>query len=113
MSDTGERVDTPTEVRERTRDEVHIVLRDPREEPQVEQEIVLETQRLSVAYALLDGSASIEVRHVEAAKAVWDSCEETLVRLFGDRPVDPEHLAVAVRAASTTSRAATRCSAAP
>jgi hypothetical protein len=38
--------------------------------------------RLSVAYALLDGSAVIEVRHVEAAKAVWDFCEATVARVF-------------------------------
>jgi phosphate transport system ATP-binding protein len=80
MSDTGKRVDTPTEVRERTRDEVHIVLRDPREEPQVEQEIVLETQRLSVAYAGVPAvrDISVQIRQNEITALIGPSgCGKT------------------------------------
>lgn len=43
--------------------------------------------RLSVAYALLDASPVIEVRHLEAARAVWEHCEATVVRVFaGEQP---------------------------
>jgi hypothetical protein len=45
--------------------------------------------RLSVVYALLDGSSVIEVRHVEAAQAVWDACEQTIVRVFTEQESDP------------------------
>jgi hypothetical protein len=44
--------------------------------------------RLAVTYALLDGSALIERRHVEAAEAVWDSCVETVHRVFADELPD-------------------------
>ena len=40
--------------------------------------------RLSVVYALLDGSPTIEKAHIEAAKAVWDYSEATLQWVFGD-----------------------------
>jgi len=40
--------------------------------------------RLSVVYALLDGSRTIEVAHVRAAEAVWDYSAATLAYVFGD-----------------------------
>jgi hypothetical protein len=40
--------------------------------------------RLSVAYALLDGTAQITVAHVEAAWAVWRYCEQSAAFIFGD-----------------------------
>jgi hypothetical protein len=46
--------------------------------------------RLSVAYALLDGSPYIEVQHVDAAQAVWDSCQETICRVFAG--TQPDHV---------------------
>jgi DnaB-like helicase N terminal domain len=42
------------------------------------------TLRLSVAYALLDGSARIEAEHVQAALAVWNYCQASVRYLFGD-----------------------------
>jgi hypothetical protein len=42
------------------------------------------TLRLSVAYALLDGSATIETEHVQAAIALWRYCEQSAVAIFGD-----------------------------
>jgi hypothetical protein len=44
--------------------------------------------RISVTYALLDGSSMIEVAHVDAAEAVWQHCEATINRVFGDRQPD-------------------------
>jgi hypothetical protein len=41
------------------------------------------TLRLSVAYALLDGSPVIEVAHLRAALAVWRYCEASARYLFG------------------------------
>jgi hypothetical protein len=46
--------------------------------------------RLSVAYALLDGSAFIEAEHVDAAEAVWESCQETICRVFTG--TQPDHV---------------------
>lgn len=40
--------------------------------------------RLSVAYALTDGSAVIDVPHLLAARAVWKYSEETIAYAFGD-----------------------------
>jgi hypothetical protein len=45
--------------------------------------------RLSVAYALLDGAATIETEHVRAAKAIWDYCEASVKWIFGDVVGDP------------------------
>ncbi len=43
--------------------------------------------RLSVAYALLDASPIVHTHHLEAARAVWAHCEETVGRVFaGDQP---------------------------
>src|SRR5205085_1768890 len=44
--------------------------------------------RLSVVYALLDGSPTIEVAHVDAAEAVWGHCEATINRVFAHREPD-------------------------
>jgi hypothetical protein len=44
--------------------------------------------RLSVVYALLDGSATIKVAHLDAAEAVWRHCETTVNRVFADRQPD-------------------------
>ena len=53
--------------------------------------------RLSVAYALLDGSQTIELGHLEAAKAVWDHCGETVARVFAGE--QPDHVIVRLTAA--------------
>ena len=39
--------------------------------------------RLSVTYALLDGSSEINVDHVAAAEAVWAYCERSAALIFG------------------------------
>jgi hypothetical protein len=44
--------------------------------------------RLSVTYALLDGSATIKVAHLDAAEAVWQHCEATVNRVFAHREPD-------------------------
>jgi hypothetical protein len=48
-----------------------------------------QTLRLSVGYALLDGSPIIEVEHLEAALAVWRYCEAAAAYIFGDDLGDP------------------------
>jgi hypothetical protein len=53
--------------------------------------------RLSVLYALLDGSPYIEVRHVDAAHAVWGLCADTIGRVFAHRERD--HIAQRLLAA--------------
>ncbi len=60
-----------------------------------------QTLRLSVAYALLDGSPVIEIPHLEAALAVWRYCEASALYLFGDKSGDDiaDRLLLAVRAA--------------
>ncbi|MFO1007841.1 MAG: hypothetical protein U0929_17910, partial [Planctomycetaceae bacterium] len=40
--------------------------------------------RLSILYALLDGSSVIEVDHLKAALAVWDYCDQSAKLLFDD-----------------------------
>jgi hypothetical protein len=42
------------------------------------------TLRLSVIYALLDGSRVIEAEHVKAALAVWRYCEQSVRSIFGE-----------------------------
>ncbi|MGE3328358.1 MAG: DUF3987 domain-containing protein [Acidimicrobiia bacterium] len=44
--------------------------------------------RLSVVYALLDQSPVVDVPHLDAAKAVWDHCEASVVRVFGGERTD-------------------------
>ena len=57
--------------------------------------------RLSVAYAVLDGSATITTAHLEAALAVWNYCEASALAIFGDALGDPiaDRLLVAIRQA--------------
>jgi hypothetical protein len=45
--------------------------------------------RLALVYALLDGAGQIDVPHLNAALAVWDYCEESALRIFGDMLGDP------------------------
>lgn len=40
--------------------------------------------RLSLIYALVDGSPVIDVEHLEAAYAVWQYCEASVRHIFGD-----------------------------
>ena len=44
--------------------------------------------RLSVAYALLDASPTIELAHLEAAEAVWRHAEDSVHRVFARREPD-------------------------
>jgi hypothetical protein len=57
--------------------------------------------RLSVAYALLDGSEVIQLDHLQAALAVWRYCEQSAAHVFGDALGDEvaDRLLEAVRAA--------------
>lgn len=48
-----------------------------------------QTLRLSLIYALLDGSAVIDVRHLEAAHAVWQYCDASAAIIFGEAEHDP------------------------
>ena len=45
--------------------------------------------RLSVAYAVLDGSPVITPEHIQAALAVWAYCEASALAIFGDALGDP------------------------
>jgi len=44
--------------------------------------------RLSVAYALLDGTHHIDIPHIRAAQAVWDYCRASAALVFGERTGD-------------------------
>jgi len=57
--------------------------------------------RLSVTYALLDGSRTIEVPHVQAASAVWDYSAATVAWVYGDTVGDEvaDRLLAAIRKA--------------
>jgi hypothetical protein len=59
-----------------------------------------QTLRLSVAYALLDGSEVIQLDHLKAALAVWRYCEQSAAHVFGDALGDEvaDRLLEAVRA---------------
>jgi hypothetical protein len=48
-----------------------------------------QTLRLSLIYALIDKSTAIRVPHLEAALAIWEYCERSVLYLFGDRTGDP------------------------
>ena len=48
-----------------------------------------QTVRLSLIYALLDGSDEIDLPHLEAALAVWEYCEMSAVHIFGSAIGDP------------------------
>jgi hypothetical protein len=45
--------------------------------------------RLALIYALLDGSDTIDLPHLEAALAVWEYCELSAVYVFGNSLGDP------------------------
>ncbi len=57
--------------------------------------------RLSVVYALLDGSHVVEVHHLEAAQAVWRYSEDTVAHVYGKATGDPvaDRLLAALREA--------------
>jgi hypothetical protein len=61
-----------------------------------------QTLRLSVAYAVLDGSPAIKAEHIQAALAVWSYCEASALAIFGDVLGDPiaDRLLAALREAS-------------
>jgi hypothetical protein len=61
--------------------------------------------RLSVAYAGLDGTDVIDVRHQDAALALWRYCAASAEYIFGTALGDPQadHLLGALRAASSRS----------
>ena len=48
-----------------------------------------QTLRLSMAYALLDLSATVRIEHLKAALALWDRCEDSVGFIFGDATGDP------------------------
>jgi hypothetical protein len=60
--------------------------------------------RLSIVYAVLDGSRKIEEEHVDAALAVWAYCRDSARLIFGDHVGYPlaQHLMKAIRAAGPT-----------
>jgi hypothetical protein len=43
--------------------------------------------RLSVTFAVLDGSPLIELQHLIAAEAIWRYCEASVVNLFAENPL--------------------------
>jgi hypothetical protein len=45
--------------------------------------------RLSVIYALTDGSSEIDIDHLQAASAVWDYCRAGAAFIFGSSLGDP------------------------
>lgn len=47
------------------------------------------TLRVSLIYALLDGSAEIRREHLSAALEVWRYCDDSAKYIFGDRLGDP------------------------
>ena len=48
-----------------------------------------QTIRLALIYALLDGAAEIDEPHLRAALAVWEYCEASAARIFGNSLGDP------------------------
>jgi hypothetical protein len=58
--------------------------------------------RLAIIYAALDNSQYLEVHHLEAARAVWDYCQESACWAFGQKSghwIADKSLALAKRAA--------------
>jgi hypothetical protein len=45
--------------------------------------------RLAMLYAVLDGAAEMDEKHLMAALAVWEYCEQSVRHIFGDRLGDP------------------------
>jgi len=62
--------------------------------------------RLSLIYALLDCAKAVQIEHLEAALAVWEYAEQSLLYIFGDSTGNP--LADRALAALRTSGAMTR-----
>jgi hypothetical protein len=62
--------------------------------------------RLSVAYALADGSSTIEVVHLDAAYALWHYCRASAAYIFGDASGNPlvERVVQIVHEGSTVTR---------
>ena len=48
-----------------------------------------QTIRLAMLYALLDGCDQIDLAHLEAGISVWEYCESSAKRIFGDLVGDP------------------------
>jgi hypothetical protein len=48
-----------------------------------------QTVRLAMIYALLDGEQRIDLAHLSAGLAVWNYCEASAQRIFGDATGDP------------------------
>jgi hypothetical protein len=48
-----------------------------------------QTLRLALIYALLDCKAQIDLPHLEAATALWEYCEASAARIFGNIVGDP------------------------
>jgi hypothetical protein len=59
--------------------------------------------RLALLYALLDGMDKIDEPHLRAALAVWEYCEASAARIFGDLIGDPmaDQILAALRQAET------------
>ncbi|MCU1490254.1 MAG: hypothetical protein JWM85_1659 [Acidimicrobiaceae bacterium] len=57
--------------------------------------------RLSLTYALLDGSRLIDVEHIRAAWAMWNYCRDSAAHIFGESIGDPiaDTLLTAIRKA--------------
>jgi hypothetical protein len=57
--------------------------------------------RLAMIYALLDGRTAIDVAHMKAGLALWDYCDASAARIFGDATGDPvvDEIVRALRAA--------------
>ncbi|GAB6059732.1 winged helix-turn-helix domain-containing protein [Desulfonatronum parangueonense] len=50
--------------------------------------------RISMAYALLDGSINIDLPHLMAAVAFWQYCEDTAMYIFGNNVADPVQMRI-------------------
>jgi len=46
--------------------------------------------RLATVYAILDGALAIQERHLLAALALWDYCDQSVQYVFGDAFGDPD-----------------------
>jgi hypothetical protein len=62
-----------------------------------------QTLRLALLYAVLDGSAQIDLAHLEAGWALWRYCETSVLHIWGDVTGDRDldRLVDAVRRAGT------------
>lgn len=63
-----------------------------------------QTIRLSLIYTLLDGKDQIDVAHLRAAIAVWEYCETSAARIFGNALGDPvaDQIMLALQYAGST-----------